>query len=77
MNILFVLFNHPHSFTSDIKNTTVDTNQEFKQVLFHVEFKELKIFDKDINIQDTKMIKFLTTIYKIKLFHKKLVFHED
>jgi len=36
----------------DNKNTTVDTNQEFKQVLFHVEFKELKIFDKDINIKD-------------------------
>ena len=36
----------------DNKNTTVDTNQEFKQVLFHVEFKELKIFDKDINIRD-------------------------
>ena len=34
------------------KNTTVDTNQEFKQVLFYVEFKELKIFDKDINIKD-------------------------
>ena len=34
------------------KNTTVDTNQEFKQVLFHVEFKELKIFEKDINIKD-------------------------
>lgn len=40
-----MLFNHLHSFTSDIKNTTVDTNQEFKQILFHVEFKELKIFD--------------------------------
>ena len=36
----------------DKKNTTVDTNQEFKQVLFHVEFKELKIFDKDVNIKD-------------------------
>ena len=36
----------------DNKNTTVDTNQEFKQVLFHVEFKELKIFDKDIKIRD-------------------------
>ena len=36
----------------DNKNTTVDTNQEFKQVLFHVEFKELKIFDKDVNIKD-------------------------
>ena len=36
----------------DNKNTTVDTNQEFKQVLFHVEFKELKIFDKDVNIRD-------------------------
>ena len=36
----------------DNKNTTVDTNQEFKQVLFYVEFKELKIFDKDINIKD-------------------------
>ena len=36
----------------DNKNTTVDTNQEFKQVLFHVEFKELKIFNKDINIKD-------------------------
>ena len=36
----------------DNKNTTVDTNQEFKQVLFHVEFKELKIFDRDINIKD-------------------------
>ena len=36
----------------DNKNTTVDTNQEFKQILFHVEFKELKIFDKDINIKD-------------------------
>ena len=36
----------------DNKNTTVDTNQEFKQVLFHVEFKELKIFEKDINIKD-------------------------
>ena len=34
------------------KNTTVDTNQEFKQVLFYVEFKELKIFDKDVNIRD-------------------------
>ena len=47
-----MLFNHLHSFTSDIKNTTVDTNQEFKQVLFHVEFKELRIFDKDIKIKD-------------------------
>ena len=36
----------------DNRNTTVDTNQEFKQVLFHVEFKELKIFDKDVNIKD-------------------------
>ena len=36
----------------DNKNTTVDTNQEFKQVLFYVEFKELKIFDKDVNIRD-------------------------
>ena len=36
----------------DNKNTTVDANQEFKQVLFHVEFKELKIFDKDIKIKD-------------------------
>ena len=36
----------------DNKNTTVDTNQEFKQVLFHVEFKELRIFDKDIKIKD-------------------------
>ena len=34
------------------KNTAVDANQEFKQVLFHVEFKELKIFDKDIKIKD-------------------------
>jgi len=34
------------------KNTTVDTNQELKEVLFHVEFKELKIFDKDIKIRD-------------------------
>ena len=36
----------------DNRNTTVDTNQEFKKVLFHVEFKELKIFDKDIKIRD-------------------------
>ena len=36
----------------DNKNTTVETNQEFKQVLFYVEFKELKIFDKDVNIKD-------------------------
>ena len=36
----------------DDKNTAVDANQEFKQVLFHVEFKELKIFDKDIKIKD-------------------------
>jgi predicted RNA-binding protein len=36
----------------DNKNTAVDTNQEFKQVVFHVEFKELKIFDKDIKIKD-------------------------
>ncbi|MDB9759358.1 EVE domain-containing protein [Candidatus Pelagibacter sp.] len=36
----------------DIKNTTIDNNQEFKEVLFHVEFKELKIFDKDVYIKD-------------------------
>ena len=40
----------------DNKNTTVDTNQEFKQVLFHVEFKELKIFDKDIKIKELSII---------------------
>ena len=37
---------------SDNKNTTIDTNQELKQVLFHVEFEEIKIFDKDIKIKD-------------------------
>ena len=36
----------------DNKNTAVDANQELKLVLFHVEFKELKIFDKDIKIKD-------------------------
>ena len=36
----------------DNKNTAVDANQELKLVLFHVEFKELKFFDKDIKIKD-------------------------
>ena len=36
----------------DNKNTTADTNQELKQVLFYVEFKEIKIFDKDLMIKE-------------------------
>ena len=30
----------------------IDENQEFKQVLFYVEFENMKIFDQEINIKD-------------------------
>ena len=34
------------------KTTVIDDNQEFKQVLFYVEFENMKIFDQEINIKD-------------------------
>ena len=34
------------------KSTVIDDNQEFKQVLFYVEFENMKIFDQEINIKD-------------------------
>jgi predicted RNA-binding protein len=36
----------------DIKSTDIDPNQEFKQVLFHVEFEDLKVFKNEITIKD-------------------------
>ena len=36
----------------DLKETTVDPNQEFKQVLFNVKFKDFKYFQKPINIKE-------------------------
>ena len=34
------------------KTTVIDDNQEFKQVLFYVEFENMKIFNQEINIKD-------------------------
>ena len=34
------------------RTTVIDDNQEFKQVLFYVEFENMKIFDQEINIKD-------------------------
>ena len=36
----------------DLKETTIDPNQEFKQVLFNVKFKDFKYFQKPINIRE-------------------------
>ena len=36
----------------DLKETTIDPNQEFKQVLFNVKFKDFKHFQKPINIKE-------------------------
>ena len=33
-------------------NTNLDPNQEFKQILFHVEFENINIFNKSISIKD-------------------------
>ena len=57
----------------DLKQTTVDPNQEFKQVLFNVKFKDLKHFQKPINIKehinnlsfiDEKKRKYMDYIFK-------------
>ena len=34
------------------KSTTVDPNQEFKQVLFSVQFKDINYFEKPLNIKE-------------------------
>ena len=36
----------------DNNNTNLDPNQEFKQILFHVEFENINIFNKSISIKD-------------------------
>ena len=36
----------------DQKNANIDPNQEFKQILFNVKFKDLKKLNKYINIKD-------------------------
>ena len=36
----------------DQKNAKIDPNQEFKQILFNVKFRDLKRFNKYINIKD-------------------------
>ena len=33
-------------------NTNLDPNQEFKQILFHVEFENINIFNKSLSIKD-------------------------
>lgn len=36
----------------DNNNTNLDPNQEFKQILFHVEFENINIFNKSLSIKD-------------------------
>lgn len=36
----------------DNKDTNLDPNQEFKKILFYVEFENINIFDKSLSIKD-------------------------